>query len=259
MLEHHRIALGLAIERLANEPDVLAVILGGSIAKGSERPDSDVDLIVVVSDEGYADRFAKVKASFLWTDIADWPGGYVEGRFVSRAFILDAAARGSEPTRWSFTGSRIVWGSDTEIEAALPKIPVYPEHERQVRMDAFYSQLLVCAGFFWNEGVRRDDPYLTHWSAVRVVLFAARLVLAHDRRLFPNQKRLMEALALCPSKPPEFDELAARILAGDADARNALVTLIKNQIGPMSVDVVTRFQQDSEMSWFTATHDVSEW
>lgn len=136
VLDHHRRALDLAVARLREEPDVRIILLGGSIAKGIERPDSDVDLIVVVSDEGYADRLARGAASFLWTDLADWPGGYVEGRYVSRSFVLAAVERGSEPTRWSFLGARPVWGEDAEIEAALARIAAYP-FEQDSKMSWF--------------------------------------------------------------------------------------------------------------------------
>ncbi len=249
-----------AIERLRQDPDVVLILLGGSIAKGIERPDSDVDLIAVVTDARYERCIAEQEVAFLWTDIADWEGGYLEGRYVSRSFVLQAAERGSEPTRWSFIGAKPVWGQDAEIEAAIPRIPVYPEFDRERRLDAFMAQVGVCRYYFWEEAVRRNDPYLRAWSGVQVVLFAARAVLAHDRVLFPNQKRLMETLAKCPSKPSDFDGLAERTLSGDGEACDALCQAMVALVGSRRTEgVPSRFQQDVEMSWFTGSHDVAEW
>ena len=158
VFQHHEAAHGKAIDRLKGEPDVSVVLLGGSIAKGTERPDSDVDLIVVVGDAAYAARLSQNRVTFFWTDLTNWPGGYVEGRFVSRSFVLAAAERGSEPTRWSFTGVRAVWGDDPEILAAIPRIPVYPEADRERRMDAFMAQMVLYRRYFWPEGVRMGVP-----------------------------------------------------------------------------------------------------
>lgn len=257
MLDHHQRAMDLAIERLAGEDDIVVVLLGGSIAKGTSRPESDVDLIVVVTDEGYARRLAENRVAFLFRDVADYPGGYVEGRFVSRTFILAAAYRGSEPTRHSFTGVRPVWGHDDEVLAAVPKIPVYPEHDRERRLDAFYAQLVIDRWYFWTEAIRRDDPYLRLRAASDVVLFGGRIVLAHHRRLFPNKKRLMETL---DGVAPEIAALAREFLARlDEPSLTALYDAILALTGPRTVNVNSRYTQDAEMSWFTGLHSIAEW
>ena len=112
MLPHHAKAADAAVERLTSSGEPIAVYLGGSIAKGLEREDSDVDLIVIVGLEVMEKRRISNSASFLWTDLADWEGGYVEGRYLSREFVREAVDRGSEPTRWSFVGARKLWGSN---------------------------------------------------------------------------------------------------------------------------------------------------
>lgn len=141
----------------------------------------------------------------------------------------------------------------------LSLIPVYPEADRERRLDAFLAQMSLARGFFWREGTRRGDPYLRAWSATRVVLFAARLILAHDRVLFPNQKRLMETLAQCPSCPEGFQAAAARGLSGDERALDEICPMADAVVGTRGVDVVARFQRDSESSWFEGSHDVAEW
>jgi hypothetical protein len=246
-----------ALPRLTVEDDVKLVPLGGSIAKGTERCESDVDLIVVVDDEGYRRRLAENRVAFLFHDVADYPGGYVEGRFLSREFVLAAAERGSEPTRHSFTGVRPVWGHDAELIEVVARIPVYPEADRERRIDAFFAQLVLNRVYFWPEGIRREDLYLQLRAATEAVLFGGRMVLAHHRTLFQNQKRLMETL---DQVSPAIADLGRAFLSQLDDASfDAFCDAVKEVVGPRTVDLNSRFTQDSEMSWFNGTHSVAEW
>ena len=57
MRNHHGRAFEEAPVSLLSEfPGLLAIIVGGSISKGTEREDSDVDLLVVFSDDDYRKR-----------------------------------------------------------------------------------------------------------------------------------------------------------------------------------------------------------
>ena len=59
MLEHHRATIERANATIAARDETLAVLVGGSIAHGFETPASDVDVMIVVSDD---------------VGFADWPG-----------------------------------------------------------------------------------------------------------------------------------------------------------------------------------------
>lgn len=54
MLEHHRKAIENLIEYFKPNKEVYAVVLGGSVAKGLARPDSDIDALIIVSNEEHA-------------------------------------------------------------------------------------------------------------------------------------------------------------------------------------------------------------
>ena len=152
---------------------------------------------------------------------------------------------------------RAVWGNDAEVLAAVPRIPVYPEADRERRMDAFYSQLVLWRVYFWGESFRRGDRYLQLRTASEIVLFGGRLVLAHHRRLFPNQKRLMETLN---AVAPEIADLGRAYLDALDDASlTRFYDAVTATVGPRTVDVISRFTQDAEMTWFTGTHCVAEW
>lgn len=53
MYKHHEESLERLKEYFAGKEGVIAVIFGGSVAKGCERPDSDLDAMVVVTEEEY--------------------------------------------------------------------------------------------------------------------------------------------------------------------------------------------------------------
>ncbi len=53
MYEHHKESLRIMAEHYRRQPGVIALIFGGSVAKGIERPDSDLDGMAVVSQEEF--------------------------------------------------------------------------------------------------------------------------------------------------------------------------------------------------------------
>ena len=261
MRQHHTRAIEKAVHRLRSEnPGLLAVILGGSIAKGTERDDSDVDLIVVVADDDYAKRLAENCVSFLWRDVCDYKNGYVEGRFVSRLYVREAAQRGSEPTRHSFTGASTVYCAHPEIETWLSQISMYPDDRQRTNIASFLAQMQLNRWFFWSEGKRRGDRYLQTRAATEMILFGCRLILAHNKMLFACQKRLVEQTLDAPERPNGLREKIDHLLTDMTDeAKEDFCKTIEGFADWGTSDHLSRFLQDVEMSWFNRVHAVSEW
>lgn len=87
---------------------------------------------------------------------------------------------------------------------------MYPEDEHREKVLGFTSQLVVWRGFM-AEPEKRQDTYLRHLSASKIVLFAARLVLAQDRILYPH-KWLITYVLRADNKPDDFIALAEALL-----------------------------------------------
>ena len=51
MYKHHEESLENLKKYFRDKEEVIALIFGGSVAKGCERPDSDLDAMVVITDE----------------------------------------------------------------------------------------------------------------------------------------------------------------------------------------------------------------
>ena len=65
MRPHHKRAIENLIESIKKDERFLALIIGGSVAKGMEREDSDIDVILVATDEEFLKR--KKRNMFLLT------------------------------------------------------------------------------------------------------------------------------------------------------------------------------------------------
>src|SRR5688500_19876428 len=96
MLAHHRQGIERLVEVLGDDPRFPALLIGGSLAKGWERPDSDIDVLLLATEEEFDRRLRTMDISYRNDDVADYPGGYAEGRIISRGFLVATAERGSE-------------------------------------------------------------------------------------------------------------------------------------------------------------------
>ena len=247
---HHR-----AIERWArharSQPGHRALIVAGSLTKGYSRPDSDVDGFLVITDDEFARRRESGELTFFSTEPCDYAGGYVDAKYVTLGFLEAAAERGSEPARSAFLGALVPWSEIDGLDALLERIVAYPEAERVEKMGRFLSQLSA-AQWFAREAEKRNDPYLASWAANRLVLFGCRLVLAHNRVLFPYHKWLMRAVGDAPEKPDGLLDLAERLLASptveNADAFASAVVFFRQW--PLSATPWTaQIVLDSEWNW----------
>jgi predicted nucleotidyltransferase len=261
MYPHHQQTIERLVAQLQEDPRYLAVIIGGSIAKGRARPDSDVDIILVATDAEFERCLAAGAIQYLDREIADYPGGYVEGKIVNRQFLLDVADHGSEPARSAFGGAFIVASRLPDLPDLLARIPIYPEHERAAKMAAFYSQVVIC-NWFVSEAEKRADAYLLTWAASNLALFAGRLVLAHNRILYPWHKWFMETLRGAPDQPPDFVALVERLLARPDQAQAQAVRDSIEGFPGWELNrqqIVTRFTLDNEWNWRTGRPPLADW
>ena len=77
MEEHHERAIERLRREFAEDPRFPAMLAGGSIVKGLARPGSDVDILLVATDEELASRRRKRDTVFLSGDFTDYEGGYI--------------------------------------------------------------------------------------------------------------------------------------------------------------------------------------
>lgn len=257
---HHRAAIERASARHREDPEVRALLLGGSIAHGFARPDSDVDLLIVVSDEEHARRRDAGRLHDWSAEGCDWTGGYVEGKVLSESFLAQVAERGSEAARFAFEDARVLFSRLPDLEDRLRAIVRYPVEGREERIRRFRAQF---EAWHWyaHEGLKLGDRYLLGLGVARTVLFAARMILAHNERLFPYHKWLLEVLRAVPDRPAD---LLDRIDAVHRDPSQAnllgLWASVTNFRAWEGADEpwAARFMRDSELNWLDGEPPVED-
>ena len=141
MRPQHQRTVDRLIERFSADPAFDALLIGGSIARGWEREDSDVDIILLAGEQEHARRAPKFDLHFFSRDFSDYPGGYVDGKIVDLAFLEEVAEKGSEPARAAFVGAIVAYSRCPGLAELLARITAYPETERQEKIRTFYAQV----------------------------------------------------------------------------------------------------------------------
>jgi hypothetical protein len=259
---HHRAAIERVVGHLEADPDILGLLLAGSLAHGYARPDSDVDVLLIVDHERM-ERHRR-EGSLTWADrsFCDWDGGYVDAKYADTEFLERVAARGSEPARYAFQGSRILFGRIDGLEALLADATRYPLEGRERRVERFTAQLLAWR-WYHGEAIRQASPYLGSLARQKVVLFACRIVLAQNERLYPYHKWLLREVERAPDRPTTLLEDIDRLLRQPDQER--VVGLVSDVLGHYDIDETAAdaawpslFMRDTEQTWLEGEPTVDD-
>ncbi|NLX08165.1 MAG: nucleotidyltransferase domain-containing protein [Chloroflexi bacterium] len=251
MFPHHQQTIARLTDFFQTDPAFLALIIGGSIVKGFARPDSDVDFMLVATPDEYARRVEHNAFQYVSQDFTDYEGGYVDGKVIDVAFLRDAADHGSEPARSAFDGAIVAYTRDPEVAELVARIPAYPEQSHTAKIKAFHAQVQAHQ-WFVSEAEKRGDAYLMTHAVGQLVLFGGRMILAHNRILYPYHKWFMTMLRRAPDKPENLMTLIDTLLAepskAHADAFCECVFSFTEWDIPTEGWPV-RFMHDSEWTW----------
>ncbi len=247
----HQRAIDRLVEAYQDNHRFVALIIGGSVAKGCARPDSDVDFMIVATDEEFARRDTADDLFINRRDLCDYEGGFVDGKVIDFKYLRDVAAFGNEPSRAAFLGAFTAFCHRREVDDILPTIPVYPERDHDQRIRAFYSMAFV-QNWLMGEAARHDNPYTIQRAASQLALYASRLILAHNRVLFPYHKWLTRALEDVPDKPAGFmASLAALNTSPSATTAGQLFEGLRRfrDWGVKDIDAYMWFMREVEWGW----------
>ena len=198
MYAHHAESLQNMIDYFSGREEIIALVFGGSVAKGCERPDSDLDAMVVVTDEYYAQREKENRVTETISGYCTYEGGYFDVKYMTKAFIAAAADHASEPTRNSFIGARVLFSRDPEIPGIVARIPVFQKQERADKELSFFANLMLNYHYFWK--ACEPDGYMRLHVAGQIVYSIYRMILQENEILFPCNRRLEEFVENAPKK-----------------------------------------------------------
>ena len=130
MHELHRQTIEKLKEHLEADPRFLALIVVGSVARDEARADSDLDFVLVATDDEYASRQASRNLFYTADELTDHTAHQAGGYIIDLPYLMDAAERGDERTRFQFVQANIVFSHIPGLEQTVADIAAYPEHER---------------------------------------------------------------------------------------------------------------------------------
>ncbi|MFL5774999.1 MAG: nucleotidyltransferase domain-containing protein [Chloroflexota bacterium] len=258
--DHHRATIDRATARLRAREDVIAVLVGGSIAHGFATMSSDVDLLIVVSEPDWERRLAAGDMTELDLESATYDGGYVDGKYTSVGFIRAVADHGSENARFAFDGATIAWSRIDGLEQELTAAARYPIEGQADRIRAFHAHLEYWRWMF-AEGDRAGNAYVKALAAPHVVLFAGRLILTHNAVLYPGYKWLVRVLRGVERQPRALiDAMDAVIDAPDKARVDSLFDLVTTwrDWGVAGQHWAAKFIRDTELAWLDARPPIAD-
>lgn len=258
---HHRRAIDRLVDEYRDDTRFDALIIGGSVAKGFARPDSDVDFLIVATDDEFEQRRKQHDLFINRTDLCDYDGGFVDGKIINHAYLEELADKGNEPSRAAFQGAFAAYSHLAGLDALLQTIPVYPEHDRERRIKAFYSMAFI-QHWLIHESFRHDNRYTIARAASQLALFSGRLILAYNRTLFPYHKWLTRTLESVEHKPVDLlSDIDALLERPSAENANALFQSVKDfqDWGVSDLEAYTWFMTDVEWAWMSETTPMEDW
>ncbi len=259
--DHHQRAIDRLADAYRDDPEFLGLIIGGSVAKGFARDDSDVDFLIIATDESFDRRLAARDLFINRTDLCDYEHGFVDGKIVNLKYLEDLAEKGNEPSRAAFNGAFVAYSHIPDLEMLLQRIPVYPDAGHDERIRAFYSMAFIQHWLF-NEAERHGNRYTMTRAASQLALFSGRLILAHNRTLFPYHKWLPRVLDSVPDKPDDlmdrFNKLLEEPNGANATALFERVRDFKDW-GVTDLDAYTWFMTDVEWAWMSGKTPMEDW
>lgn len=251
MKKHHQESIEKFLERYPKNSSILAILLGGSIAHGFEKPDSDIDVFILVAQEEFQKRKASNKLAFSLWDICTYENGYIDCKVVDLEFLSKVSERGSDPARYAFKDNKILFSRIDNLSNILANISTYPKDRVDERRKRFASQLLAWK-WYYSEGGKKQNKYLLFLSVQKIVLFSGRLILNENELLYPFHKWMLRVLGTAEKKPEGFFEKIDELFENHTlEKVNEFCAEILGFVGleEKAVDWPNYFLKDSEQNW----------
>ncbi|WP_223693454.1 nucleotidyltransferase domain-containing protein [Leifsonia poae] len=251
-MKHHDEAVARYVQRESAATDCLAIIVSGSLARGAERPESDVDLYLVVTEERWADAHRHNRLMYTEDDGIGYPGGYYDVKLATLSYLDDAADRGDDPVRESFASTRIAFSRIDDLPDRIARIHTTSDTDWEARAASFLAQARLHGGYFLDQAWTAGDQLLLTHASVHLATSACRALLALNHRRFPGPKYLAKLTAELDRKPDGFDDLISALLSEPNPATGgALLSSLESFTGSVlpHEQTLSTFVLDNELAW----------
>ena len=202
-------------------PEVVALFLVGSLATRTERADSDVDGVAIVSREEYERRQKSGTTLEVVHGKCTYDGGYFDIHYHSRECLENLIAQGSEPMRNLFNAAQVLFCDEPDLPALVAEIPKYPLAAAHAKRLRFYCTMKQFYVYFWR--ACRPTGFMRHHVADGMIFNLYRLILIENEILFPSMRGLENAVINAPKKPDDIVKLVASFMQTLSDDDAATV------------------------------------
>ena len=197
---HQQKAREYIAEKFRQEEQVVALLFVGSIQHKFHDENSDIDMIIVLTNEAYAKRIAENHVHYYESAEQFYKGGYFDGHCFNLEYFQIASERANEPTRFYLHDAEVVFDHSNTIRRYIDMISIYDTERIREKTMRFLSQLEGWKWYF-DEAHKKNNRYLMDLATSKMILFSARLILVDNKMFFPYHKWLLKCLEKAPRKP----------------------------------------------------------
>ena len=236
---------------------VLGLILIGSLAKNSGNENSDVDIIVVVTDDEFEKR--KLTKNYFCGSLfrqADYPA-FIDGKIVNRDYLKKVRTDGNESAKNTFSAVKLLYARDNQIAEILNNHEK-SNYDKSENIRKFYALMK-------SNRFRADDDLNNilqlKSSIFSTVFFACRLVLAHNDVRYPCLKNMEREVMKCGRKPENFIRNMRKLLETySLDELETFYAETEKYFREYAYDDITRkgYVIENEEFWFFNVRPYSE-
>lgn len=210
MYKHHEESIKNMIEHYRENAEIKALFLIGSIATGTERPDSDIDAVAIVSQNYYEQKKNGEGLEEVYFGKCTYEGGYFNIHYMTRKDLEELAENGSEPMRNMFSCAHILFCDEPDLPELAVNIPIFQKEEALSKQFRFYCTLKMFYTYFW---VTCKPEGFTQMHTVSGMIYNLyRLILIENEILFPSVRKLEEYVKRAPNKPEKIIEKCSRFM-----------------------------------------------
>ena len=261
MYKHHEESI-VNMKEHFRKHGAIALILTGSVAKGTERADSDLDGVVILSEEEYTEKEKNHTTTETIDGLCSYEGGYFDRKYMTKQYLKDLSERGSEPARNGFAKAKILFCNDAEIADILPQIPVFQKAEKEEKLLSFYSDFWLNYHYFLKSCP--IDGYMRIHTIAEIIYSIYRMILQENEILFDCNRRLERQVETLSEKTAALVRLGRKLEISqnilDADQFVDMYMEITTYIPPKDIAIIlTTYAKDFQEWWRKPRPNIKEW
>ncbi|MDR0302300.1 MAG: nucleotidyltransferase domain-containing protein [Treponema sp.] len=210
MHKHHEESIVNMVNHYRENKAIKALFLIGSVATGTERPDSDIDAVAIVPMDYYEQKKNNEGLEETYFGKCTYEGGYFNIHYMTHEILKELAEKGTEPMRNMFSCAKPLFCDDPDLPQLTAKINIYPKNEAAQKQFKFYCTLRMFYNYFWKSC--KPQGYMRLHVADGMIYNLYRLILLENEILFPSMRKLEEYTERAPNKPEDIIKKCRRFM-----------------------------------------------